>query len=309
MFLETNISLMGTIIRCGVDHDESEWLLDQVFQKLKNYEKVFSANNANSLLMSINQQAGVSAIQVPDELYKLIDIGKQASLDKDDLLNIAVGPLVKLWHVGFSDAKLPNDGQISAVLPLIDPQKIQLDAKSKTIFLSEKGMELDLGALAKGYFADAIIRFIKEKGATSGFIDLGGNILTFGDNPNNAEGFWKIGIQNPMLPRGNYVKVLNLKNNSVVTSGIYERQLIVDGKKFHHIFDSQTGYPVESDLSSLSIISDKSLDGEIWTTKLFGKSAVQVINQVNQLDGIEAIVITKDHQMAFTNQVATRYLK
>ena len=170
-------------------------------------------------------------------------------------------------------------------------------------------MELDLGALAKGYFADAIIRFIKEKGATSGFIDLGGNILTFGDNPNNAEGFWKIGIQNPMLPRGNYVKVLNLKNNSVVTSGIYERQLIVDGKKFHHIFDSQTGYPVESDLSSLSIISDKSLDGEIWTTKLFGKSAVQVINQVNQLDGIEAIVITKDHQMAFTNQVATRYLK
>lgn len=301
MFLEKSISLMGTVIRCGVDHDNSEWLLAQVVQKLKSYEKIFSANNDSSLLMLINQQAGISAVKVPYELFNLVDIGKQASLDKTDLLNIAIGPLIKLWHVGFSDAKRPSDREIRDILPLIDPQKIHLDIKNSTIFLSEKGMEIDLGALAKGYFADLIIKFIKDQGATSGFIDLGGNILTFGDNPNNPLGFWKIGIQNPMLPRGNYVKVLAVKNHSVVTSGIYERQLVVEGKHFHHIFDSRTGYPVASNLASLTIISDHSLDGEIWTTKLFGKSASQVISRVKQVAGIEAIVITKDHQMACTN--------
>lgn len=303
MFLEKSQSLMGTIIRCGLEHPDSELLLEQAFDKLAYYEKTFSANDASSVLMVINQQAGVGPVQVPSDLFDLIDIGRQASLDMSDLLNIAIGPLIKLWHVGFADAKRPTDAQIQAVLPLINPEKIQLNPADKTVYLTEQGMEIDLGALAKGYFADKIIDFFKAQGASAGFIDLGGNVLTFGAMPKNETGMWQIGIQNPALPRGHYARVLKIKNLSVVTSGIYERQLSADGQDFHHIFDSRTGYPVQSDLASLTIISEKSLDGEIWTTKLFGKSAAQVIAQVNQIDGIEALVITKDNQMAWTHQV------
>lgn len=94
-------------------------------------------------------------------------------------------------------------------MSLIDPEKIQLDKQKQTVFLLEKGMEIDLGALAKGYFADKIMAYFKSEKATSGFIDLGGNVLTFGDSPKDLSGLWKIGIQNPALPRGNNALVLN----------------------------------------------------------------------------------------------------
>lgn len=307
MFKENSIKLMGTVIRCGVAHPFGDALLAEAFRRLTDYEKTFSANDDQSLLMRINQNAGIKAIQVPAELFELIEIGKKESLTSGGLLNIAIGPLIKLWHIGFKDSQKPSDDQIKQVLPLIDPEKIQLDKQKQTVFLLEKGMEIDLGAVAKGYFADKIMAYFKSEKATSGFIDLGGNVLTFGDSPKDSSGLWKIGIQNPALPRGNNALVLNLKNLSVVTSGIYERNIKADGQIFHHIFDSKTGYPVANDLASLTIISEKSLDGEIWTTKLFGKKAAEVIRELNNIPNIKAIVITKDNQMASTTNALAQF--
>ena len=113
-------------------------------------------------------------------------------------------------------------------------------------------------------------------------IDLGGNILTVGQHPIKQQP-WRIGIQNPVEKRGQHLLVLSVKDKSVVTSGIYERHLEVDGQSFHHIFDSATGYPVETDLASITIISDRSVDGEIWTTRLFGESPASILNTVESL--------------------------
>lgn len=308
MFKEKSNNMMGTVIRCGVAHPQSDALLDEAFKKLTDYEHIFSANDPSSHLMQINQQAGKQAVKVPQDLFDLIKIGKMESLKAEGLLNIAIGPLIKLWHVGFKDANQPSQDSINHTLPLVNPSNIVLNEDQQTVFLKEKGMEIDLGALAKGYFADQIMAYFKSKQASAGFIDLGGNVLTFGKSPRETSDAWHIGIQNPALPRGNNALVLNINDLSIVTSGIYERNLKLDDHIFHHIFDSKTGYPVVNDLASLTIISKRSLDGEIWTTQLFGKPAAAIITQVNQTDDIEAIVITRDNQMAASQNAMSNQL-
>ncbi len=116
---------------------------------------------------------------------------------------------------------------------------------------------------------------------------------------------WQIGIQDPANPRGNHLMTIPVVNKSVVTSGIYERHLTVDGQDYHHIFDSQTGYPVETELASLTIISDKSVDGEIWTTRLFGERPASILWQVESLEGIEVILIDKEGHLSCSSGIPT----
>ena len=161
-------------------------------------------------------------------------------------------------------------------------------------------MKIDLGALAKGYSADLIATFLKSQGVEEALIDLGGNILTVGQHPLKHQP-WRIGIQNPVEKRGQHLLVLSVKDKSVVTSGIYERHLEVDGQSFHHIFDSTTGYPVETDLASITILSDRSVDGEIWTTRLFGEAPASILNIVESLPGIDAILVSQSGKIAYTS--------
>ncbi|OWA35578.1 thiamine biosynthesis protein ApbE [Saccharibacillus sp. O16] len=294
------IHLMGTVITMVVHHPNADALLAEAEQRLIDYERRFSANNPNSALMQINHQAGKSPVTVDADLFELIAIGKRGSLAADNLLNIAIGPLVKAWKIGFAGAQHPTDDVIAECRQLIDPHQIQLDEARNSVFLEQEKMEIDLGALAKGYFADRIVEGFKRQHAEAGFIDLGGNVLTFGENPASEDGLWRVGIQNPQLPRGNYALVLNMQNQSIVTSGIYERKLEIAGQTYHHIFDGRTGYPVQSDVASLTIVSDESLAGEIWTTRLFGKDAVEIIHTLNSVSGLEGVVITERNELAIT---------
>lgn len=294
------IHLMGTVIQIWVQHENPEVLLKEAQKRLMDYEKRFSANDSSSNLMKINQQAGIAPVRTDLDLFELIKIGKQHSLTENSFLNIAIGPMVQEWRIGFSDATHPSDKRIEALLSLIDPENIELNEAETTVFLKNFGMAIDLGALAKGYFADQIIRYFKNEGAKAAFIDLGGNVLTFGESPHHEDGYWRIGLQNPFLPRGNHAAVLKIKDQSVVTSGIYERKFEWQGKNYHHIFSSETGYPIETDLASLTIVSKLSLDGEIWTTRLYGKKAAEVIAFLSRQKEIEGLVITTDGRMAHT---------
>lgn len=303
---ERTLHLMGTVIRLWVQHPSGEVLLDQAEERLRTFEQRFSANSETSELMKINQQAGLASVKVDEELFELIRIGKEQSLISDNALNIAIGPLVQAWRIGFADARQPSPKEIQALLPLIDPAEIQLDEKKRSVYLNHKGMALDLGALAKGYFADKIITEFKKADAEAAFIDLGGNVLTYGAQLQRADGCWRIGIQNPFMPRGNYVAVVKAQNESVVTSGIYERKFDCQGQSYHHIFDSRMGYPIQTDLASLTIVSKESLAGELWTTRLFGKNAQDVLTELNQMEEINGLVITTDQRLAYSEGLSDR---
>lgn len=292
--------LMGTTITVSIYDPQADELLTHCFELLRSYEHRFSANDASSELMEINHQAGIAPVQVHPDLFELIALGTLHSQAKNSHLNIAIGPLVQTWRIGFSDARRPAPEEIEQALLKIDPQQIQLDQENYTVFLKRPGMKIDLGALAKGYSADLIATYLRGKGIKDALIDLGGNILTVGQHPVKQQP-WRIGIQNPVQKRGNHLLVLSVKDKSVVTSGIYERHLEVDGQSFHHIFDSATGYPVETDLASITIISDRSVDGEIWTTRLFGDSPTSILNTVESLPGVETLLVSQSGKIAYTS--------
>ena len=297
-----SLRLMGASITLTIFHEDAQNLLLQSEQLLHLYKNRFSANDADSELMEINLQAGKKAVQVHPELFKLIELGKKHSIAANSHLNIAIGPLVQTWRIGFSDAKLPSEEEIQRLLKITDPEEIVLNDSNREVYLSKEGMRIDLGALAKGYIADKLKEFLIEQGVQSGIIDLGGNILTIGENPTFHRP-WRIGIQNPVLDRGEHVAVIEVSDASVVTSGIYERQLVVDGKTYHHIFDRTTGYPMETELVSITIVAEKSVDCEIWTTRLFGQNPYDIIEEIEQQPGLEAFVITKNQKMMYTSGI------
>ncbi|MBN2959935.1 MAG: FAD:protein FMN transferase [Streptococcus gordonii] len=302
-----SIRLMGSTISISVLHENADFLLDEVFSLLKIYENRFSANDDNSELMQLNHAAGKEPVCVHPDLFELIELGKKHSLIPGSHLNITIGPLIQTWRIGFKDARVPSASEIEKVLSLTNPENIELDPISRSVFLKQSGMKIDLGALAKGYIADKISYFLKEKGVTSALINLGGNILTIGQNQQNNR-LWRIGIQNPKLARGNNLALLSIQDQSVVTSGIYERNLKANGKVYHHIFDRNTGYPIDNQLASLTIVSDKSVDGEIWTTRLFGDSPSSILEKVEQENGIEAFVITEDNQIFYSSGLTPEIL-
>lgn len=292
--------LMGSTITVSISHQQADQILADCFRLLRSYEHRFSANDPSSELMEVNQKAGIEPIKVHPDLFSLIALGTSHSQAQGSHLNIAIGPLVQTWRIGFSDARKPDQGEIEQALTVIDPHQIYLDPNQQTVFLKGKGMKIDLGALAKGFSADLLASYLRSQGIEQALIDLGGNILTLGQNPVSHRP-WRIGIQDPKLPRGEHLLVLSVTDKSVVTSGTYVRHLEVDGRSFHHIFDPQTGYPVETELASLTIISDRSVDGEIWTTRLFGEEPTNILNIVETLPGMDAILVYQSGRLAYTS--------
>lgn len=299
------IYLMGTKISLYIKGEETEMLAEKAEEMLIRYNEIFSANSDHSQLAMIKKMAGIAPQKVNEELYELIKTGKKHSLNENSFLNIAIGPLIKLWRIGFTEAQVPDKESIEKVLELLNPENIQLDDDNKTVYLRKKGMEIDLGAIAKGYFADKVMEFFKDHGVVSAMVDMGGNVLVHGDSPSDGSD-WNVGIQNPFLPRGNAAALIKIRNQSVVTSGIYERVLEKEGSKYHHIFNSKTGYPMESNIASLTVVADRSLDCDIYTTELFGLDAVSIIRKMNNMNDLGAVVITLDGKLACTNNLMGR---
>ncbi len=289
--MKKQVQLMGTIITLDIEADNAEEVLQETVRKLEGFERRFSANADTSQIAAIAKNAGKKAVRVDADVFELIAFGKKKS-EEEGFLNVAIGPLIKLWNIGFENAVVPTKQAINQKLELIDPACIILNEGEQTVFLEKVGMRLDLGALAKGYFADQIIAYWKKMGIYHGYIDLGGNVLVCGPKS------YTVGVQNPFLPRGQFIEVVKLENQSCVTSGIYERKLVDNGKTFHHLFDSKTGMSIKNDVASLTIIAKESLICEYLTTQLFGYPAIEIIQKVKKIQDVEAIVVTIDKKMA-----------
>lgn len=307
MYLTKQLHMMGTVIDIQIKSRTANQQMEKVCQLFEIYKNRFSANDMDSELMAINLAAGIKAVKVHPDLLELTQIGKAHSLAQPSNLNIAIGPLVQTWRIGFSDAKVLSQQEITEKLSLTDASKIDIDPLNQSIFLAEEGMKIDLGALAKGYIADKIMSYLIKDGIENALINLGGNVLVHGNNHKRPDGLYYIGIQEPEKERGQNLGILKVSNQSVVTSGIYERRLKVGEKEYHHIFNRETGFPIETDMASLTIVADSSLDCEIWTTRLFGLDSMTVYNLINHHPDIEGIIVTKDKRVAITNGIKNNF--
>lgn len=303
-YSEVSFPCMGTAIHIKIMSPQATNLLEECQSRLATYEKNFSTFLPNSQLQAINLDAGKSPVKVNPDLFELIQLGKEYSIKSQKRFNIAIGPLVKLWQVGFGGHQAPKCEDIQTCHSLIDPQQIQLNQQDQTVYLERAGMALDLGALAKGYFADQLKTFLIDEGVRSGFIDLGGNVQTIGPNFQRLDGQWYVGIQDPARGRGLNKMILKIQDQSVVTSGIYERFFEnPDGQRFHHILDSVTGYPIKNSIASVTVICSSSTEAEYWTSHLFFYEPTEIMNIVEDIPTIEVIVIDRQGNISLTQGI------
>lgn len=166
-------------------------------------------------------------------------------------------------------------------------------------------MALDLGSATKGYATDILVALLKSRGVESAIIDLGGNIFAMGSKPDGSP--WRIGLQNPEIgKRGVYIGIAKLVDKTMVTSGIYERNFESEGKIYHHILDTSTGYPVENELSSVTIVAGRSFDADGMTTTLFALGLRKGM-ELAKARGIDVIMITKDRKVHISPGVSSYF--
>ncbi|MBM6615197.1 FAD:protein FMN transferase [Desemzia sp. RIT804] len=289
--------LMGTYVTLRVYDEGKEGVLEEAFARVEELADKVTVNEPGSEIDKVNQAAGEEAVELSDDVYPLIETAAEYSEVSNGGFDYTVGPITDLWRIGFDDARKPDQSEIDAMLPLVDYSKVELDAENQSIFLTQPGMALDLGAIAKGYIADEIKVLFEEAEVTTAIIDLGGNVVVLGGSPTRQGEAWNIGIQDPMSERGETVGKTKQKDRSIVTSGIYERYLEVDGEIYHHLMNPETGYPFDNEIAGVSIISERSIDGDALSTVVFGLGLEDGLEYVNNREDIEAVFITKDKEV------------
>lgn len=291
-----NKFLLGTVVTITLYDNPEEEIFDEIFNELEKIEKEMTINNAiTSEVIEINNHAGIEGVKVSKNTFDVINTGLNYSKLANGAFDITVGPLVKLWEIGFTDARVPSHEEISKALELINYEDVELNEEQLTVKLTKPGMMIDLGGIAKGYAADTAIKILKEHGNQHAIINLGGNVYAYGDKPQDQP--WKIGIQNPFLPRGEYLGIASVKNKAIVTSGTYERFFEQDGVTYHHILDPKTGYPVSNNIVSVTIIADNSMVADALSTAAFALGIESGLALIESLDQVEALYITNDNQI------------
>lgn len=290
--------LMGTVVTIKIYDKDKEDILNLAFERVKILADKTTTEENESEVSLINKNAGNEPVKVSTDVYQLIEAGKHHSNIADGAFDISVGPLTTLWHIGFPDARKPDQSEIEAILPLINYQRIELDATEQSVFLTKRDMALDLGAIAKGFITDEVVTVLRENDVTSAIIDLGGNIYVLGNNPSGEP--WSVGIQDPNAARGSTIGKIKRSNQSIVTSGIYERFLEVEGVKYHHLLDPNDGYPFMNDIAGITIITDSSTDADALSTIIFSKGIKEGIKFIEASTEAEAIFISHDHKVYTT---------
>ena len=290
---------LGTSITLQIFGARNKSVINDSFTLIDHYEDLLTVNRDESEVMDVNHAAGKHPVQVSSGTYDLIKLAVEESR-KNFGFNALIGPVVKLWAIGFKDAHVPTDDQIKERMKLIDPFSVDLNDVDQTVFLKKSGMELDLGGIAKGWIADRIKDYWMAYGVHAGIINLGGNILLVGDSPKRTSGQWSVGVQDPKEPRGNNIASVMVPECSAVTSGTYERYLVVDGHKYHHLIDPRTGYPVETDLAGVTTFTKYSVEAEIECKRLFfaGKP---LAGWHDDPDRIGAVFVYNDEHVEYDN--------
>ncbi|NEZ44839.1 FAD:protein FMN transferase [Paenibacillus alvei] len=254
-----------------------------------------------SELAKIHAASGKEAVTVTPESFDLIAKSLDYAKRTEGRFDPTVGPIVDLWNIGHENAKVPNPDKLAQTLKLVNYKDVTLDPAKHAIKLNREGMELDMGSIGKGYAADRIADYLRNNGFPSAIIDLGGNIFAVGAKPGGSD--WTIGVQDPDETRGNQIGKMKVQDKTIVTSGVYERYFVENGKHYHHILDPATGYPVDNGLSSVTIVTNSSTDADALSTSLFALGVEKGLKFVEEDPNVEAIFITTDHKVYCTSGI------
>ena len=266
---------MDTYMEFTAYGKNSEKAVDAAIEEVQKLDAMLSAENSKSEVYALNEQGN---LQATDDLAELILRGKEIYQETDGLFDDTIYPVMKLWGFPTGNYHVPTAAEVQKKLALVDGNKVEIqtrdsdekgrDSKEKTKFVTlGADQQIDFGGIAKGYTGQKLAELFQEYGVSSALVSLGGNIQAIGTKPDGSS--WKVGIRDPKGGQQDYIGVLSVKNQAVVTSGGYERYFEEDGKTYIHIINPRTGYPADGDLLSVTIVSRDGTLADGMSTALY----------------------------------------
>lgn len=298
--------LMGTRFELTAIHTDPQLAWDAInagIAEVSRIETLISSWDSASQTSKINRNAGIRPVQVDQELYDLIFRSLKISRLTEGAFDISFASMDRIWKFDGSMTEMPDSSIVKKAALKIGYQQIVLNAEERTVFLKEKGMRIGFGAIGKGYAANRAKAIMQSMGIANGLVNAAGDLIAWGKMENGEA--WKIGIADP-VKKNQVMSWLTIQEGAVVTSGDYERYVMFGGKRYAHIIDPRTGYPTTG-IKSVTIVCPDPELADALATSVFVLGQSAGLNLINQLRGVECLIITDNNQLLASQQLELHY--
>lgn len=289
--------LMGNRFEISVVSDDRDWAesrINEAVAEIRRIEKLFTTYDESSQVNQVNQYAGIRPVKVDREVLDLIERSKKISALTQGAFDITYGSIdKKLWNFDKQMTALPDPDTAKKMVRLINYRNVITDLDNNTVFLKEKGMRIGFGGIGKGYAAEQAKKIMKQNGVGSGIVNAAGDLTAWGSQPNGKP--WTIGIASPGAAQQPF-SFLDITDNSVATSGNYEKYVIIGGKKYSHTINPKTGMPVTG-IRSVTIICPNAEIADAMATPVMIMGVRVGLDLVNQVKELACIIIDDDDKI------------
>lgn len=294
------IIAMDTYITMTAYGEYAESALTDAQEKIRKLEQLWSVTDERSDIYSINHGNG-QAVEVSDETADLLAFALDMAAKTDGALEPTIYPVMTAWGFTAGQNRIPSEDELQYLLQNVDYKKVHLNGSEITLPV---GMQLDFGAVGKGYAGDVVAALLKEEGVTSALLSLGGNIQAVGSKPDGTD--WRLGLRDPFSE--GLFGIVSVSDMAVVTSGNYERYFVgEDGVKYGHIIDPSTGYPAENGLASVSVIAAEGKLCDALATALFVMGLEKATDFWRQYQNFDMILVTEEAEIYLTEGIKERF--
>lgn len=292
-----DIFAMDTYMSLTATGERASEALDAAAEEIERLDDLFSVGNPESEISIVNENG--SEVLSEDTAY-LVEEALAIFEDTDGAFDITIYPLMEEWGFTSGEYQVPRSERIAELLECVDASRMEYDKKERFLSLPE-GVRIDFGGIAKGYASGRVMEIFGEYGIESGLVSLGGNVQLYHSKPDGS--LWRVAIENPE-DTGEYIGVLQAKDAAVITSGGYERYFEADGKNYHHIIDPKTGYPAESGLTSVTIVSEDGTLADGLSTALFVMGKSRALEYWKEhTEEFDVILMEEDGSMTITEGI------
>jgi thiamine biosynthesis lipoprotein len=269
-------------------------------QEIKRIETLLTTFSDTSITYKINENAGISAVSIDDEVFQLIKRCQFISKITQGAFDISYGSLDKrFWNFDLNMTSLPDPKVAKKAVELINYENIILDETNKTVFLKNKGMRIGFGGIGKGYAAEMAKKKLIENNVLNGIVNASGDLTAWGFQENGEA--WTIGVADPNQ-RKSIFSTFKITNKAVATSGNYEKFITINNKRYSHTIDPKTGYPI-SGIKSVTILAENAEIADALATPVTVMGIEVGMNFINQLKTIGCIIIDDNDKSYFSNNI------
>lgn len=293
--------IMNTVVEQKLYGARSQEAVQAVSAMLRQVEQKVSLHLDGSEIDAVNRSAGVAPVAVSEDVFTMLKTAKEYSARCGGVFDLTIAPLDLLWGITSDSPRVPAQAEIQEALGRVDYQKLILDETAHTAYLTEPGMAIDLGGIAKGIAGGMVREVAREYGIENGYVSIGGNLTILGKNPENGQQFL-FGVRDPRGNQNEYIATIYAPGKIMATSGDYERYFEQDGVRYHHILDPRTGYPARSDLISVTILTEDGGLADYLSTLFFILGRDAAMEHIND-ENLQMILVDKDFRVYYSQSL------